>query len=188
MRTRHTQGLQLTVLATVLLAAAGCGDDIRGSLNDVLDRTEEEVEEAYRTYEMELDAWANELSKLPRCRGAYPLDFFRMPSRDNFETDEEYHDASEQCQRRKLIEANVEAVRLMLRLRSTADWRQAIQNDRSAMEPMTEAELVNVAPRVRNLYGRWNVEAAETAGEQRRERLELDLEEFMGALRENEVR
>ena len=186
MRTRHTQGLQLAVLATVLLAAAGCGDDIRGSLNDVLDRTEEEVEEAYRTYGLEIEAWASELSKLPRCRDIYRG--FTMPSRDDFETDEEYYDASEQCHRRKLIEANSEAVRLMLGLTSAAQLRQAIQNDRTAMEPMTDAELASVGPRVRTLYGRWNVEAAETAGEQRRERLELDLEEFMAALRENETR
>ena len=186
MRTRHTQGLQLAVLATVLLAAAGCGDNIRGSLNEFLDRTEEEVDDAYRIYELEIETLANDMSKLPPCR--HTIGVFTMPSRDDFETDEEYYDASEQCHRKKLLRNNREVVRMMLPRRNTADLRQGILNDRIAMQSMTEAELAIVGPRVRTTYSRWNVEAAEAAGEQRRERLELDLEEFMEALRENEAR
>ena len=181
MHERRPQRLLHALLTATLLATAACGDDIRGSLNDLVDRAEEEMLDALEIYRLETIDWYEELEALPGCTSRYGR--VVMPRRAAFDDEEEYYLASENCHRRQLIRDIADPLGTMVRQARPADYRQGMQADRSAIETMTEAELVNLGPRVRALYTPLTIEAAEAAQEQRREGFEADIESFSERLR-----
>ena len=182
----HKRRFRLAVTAVALLAAAACGEDLRGSLNELLDDAESEVQEAFRMYAREVQDLYAVRDELPQCGTR----MFRtvMPERENFDSDEDYYTAAENCRRRQILGEQANEVSRLLG-GSASQWIEMIQRQREAMEPMTEAELVNIGAGVRELYGKWRIEAAEAAAERRRERVENTVRVFMENVREqNESR
>lgn len=178
----HGRGFRLAVAAAALLAAMACGEDLRGSLNDVLDEAENEIHEAFETYAEEVASLRAQRAAVPRC-GDGPFEELAI-EQERFDSDEEYYAVNENCRLRQLLREQANEVDGLLRGISPSQWIQMIQMQRDALEPMSDAELASVGPGMRRTFGAWRIEEAEAAAERRRERLSNAMESFKQGVRE----
>ena len=149
--------IMAAAIAMLATGAAGCeqtpAEQARNGIEDLLDNVDDDIEEVNDIYRETRERMMAELEELPSpC-----LLRRQQPSEDPAS----YLDEVTPCGRERALRETVQGIDLLITMTTPATIRLGINADRIQIEQMTDAEVIEILERMRNVYSGIQLELVE---------------------------